>query len=138
MASTCYFPVLNGLNNQIISCKVSFDKESKIKDLSLVQGVYSSKTRNDDKLILVNNNNVNIKVPENSGKLSTLAIILIIVGVVLVISGVAVFLIIKYKVVKKENKEEKNKKGITRIISTECITIRTSHSRDKLKNWVIK
>ena len=105
MASTCFFPVLNNnLNDQTISCKVPFNKQSKISDLSFVQGVYSSKTRNDDKLILVNNNNLNIKVPEESDKLSTLAIILIAVGVVVVISLVAVFLIIKLKVFKKENK----------------------------------
>ena len=56
IASTFYFPVLNDLNDHI-SCKVVFDRQSKISDLPLVQGLYSSKTSNNVKLILVNNNN---------------------------------------------------------------------------------
>ena len=135
MASTCYFPVLNNLDDQTISCKMPFNKQSKISDLSLVQGVYSSKTRNDDKLILVNNNNLNIKVPENNDKLSTLAIILIAVGVVVVISLVAVFLIIKFKVFKKENKEKKDKSVTIRNETrnkgrSERIILRSNRSRE--------
>jgi uncharacterized membrane protein YciS (DUF1049 family) len=106
--STCYFPALKNLNNQVISCKVSINQESKVSDLSFVQGVYCSKTRNDDKMILVDNNSLNIKVPENS-KLSTLTIIFISVGAVVVVSIISVFLIIKCKVFKKENKIKKEK-----------------------------
>ena len=105
MTSTCYFPILNDVNNQIISCKALIDKQSEISDLSFIQGVYSSKTNNSDKLIFVDNNNLNIKVPENenekSKKLSTIAIVFISIGAVIFIVGI--ILIIKCIVLKKKN-----------------------------------
>ena len=105
--STCHFPILIDLNDQTISCKASIDKEAKISELSFVQGVYSAKLRNDDKLILIDNNNLNIKVPKNDKKLSTAAIIGISAGAFVLAVIVVVALIAKL-VCKKKNKEEVN------------------------------
>ena len=105
--STCQFPILFDLNDQIISCTASIDKEAKISDLSFVQGVYCAKLRNDDKLILIDNNNLNIKVPKNDNKLSTAAIIGISAGAFVLVVIVVSVLIAKL-VCKKKNGEEVN------------------------------
>ena len=105
--STCHFPILIDLNDQTISCTASIDKEAKISDLSFVQGVYSAKLRNDDKLILIDNNNVNIKVPKNNIKLSTIAIIIISASA-FVLAAIVVAVLIAKLVCKKKNGEEVN------------------------------
>ena len=105
--STCHFPILIDLNDQTISCKASIDKEVKISDLSFVQGVYSAKLRNDDKLILIDNNNVNIKVPKNNKKLSIIAIIGIS-ACAFVLAAIVVAVLIAKLVCKKKNEEKVN------------------------------
>ena len=78
----------------------SIKKDS--KTLSFIQGIYSSKVSNDDILILINNNELNIKVPEKKGGLSSGAIVGIVIAVIVVIS-IAVFLIIKFIIIKKKS-----------------------------------
>ena len=97
MNATCHFPILDNLDIQTISCITSINKKS--KNLSFIQGVYSSKVSNEDKLILINNNNLDLKVPEKKGG----AIVGIVIAVVVVIA-IAVFLIIKFIVIKRKNK----------------------------------
>ena len=98
--ATCHFPILDNLDSQTISCMTSIKKDS--KTLSFIQGIYSSKVSNDDILILINNNELNIKVPEKKGGLSSGAIVGIVIAVIVVIS-IAVFLIIKFIIIKKKS-----------------------------------
>jgi len=101
MNATCHFPILNDLDNQSISCLTSINKNS--KNLTFIQGVYSSKVNNDDILILINNDDLDIKIPETKSGLSTVAIIGIVIGSVVFIS-IIVFLIIYFKYIALNNK----------------------------------
>ena len=103
MNATCHFPILNNLNNQTISCLTSINKNS--KNLTFIQGVYSSKVSNDEKLILINNDDLDIKIPETKSGLSAVAIVGIIISIVAFIS-IVVFLIIYFKYIARNNKKQ--------------------------------
>jgi len=103
MNATCHFPILNNLNNQTISCLTSINKNS--KNLTFIQGVYSSKVSNDEKLILINNDDLDIKIPETKSGLSAVAIAGIIISIVAFIS-IVVFLIIYFKYIARNNKKQ--------------------------------
>ena len=103
MNATCHFPILNSLDNQTISCLTSINKNS--KNLTFIQGVYSSKVSNDDLLILINNDDLDIKIPETKSGLSVVEIVGIVIGVVVFIS-IVVFLIIYFKYIAINNKNK--------------------------------
>ena len=81
----------------------SINKNS--KNLTFIQGVYSSKVSNDDLLILINNDDLDIKIPETKSGLSAVEIVGIVIGVVVFIS-IVVFLIIYFKCVAINNKNK--------------------------------
>ena len=91
--ATCTFEN-NNLDNQTISCNALADKDS--KELTIINGVYSSKSNN-DRLILNNDNDGKIVIPENKKKSSLIGIIIGIVLAALVIISIAIILIIKMK-----------------------------------------
>ena len=101
--ATCTFESTNDLDNQVISCNSLIDKKS--KKLTFENGIYTSKTDNDNKLILSISKDENIEIPETKNKL----IWLLIVGLFLI----ALILFFKCggkeRCLKKDNKENQNK-----------------------------
>ena len=97
--SICNFQKTNNLDNQVISCNSLIDKQS--QKLILEEGIYTSKSNNNDKLILNNNKNANIVVTEKK------SYIWLIFGIsinVLVILSIVLILIFKFALKKKDGK----------------------------------
>ena len=97
--ATCNFQKTNNLDNQVISCNSLIDKQS--QKLILEEGIYTSKSNNNDKLILNNNKDANIVVTEKK------SYIWLIVGIsigVLVILSIVLILIFKFALKKKDGK----------------------------------
>ena len=113
--ATCTFESTNDLDNQVISCNSLIDKKS--KKLTFENGIYTSKTDNDNKLILSISKDDNIEIPETKKNSIWLIVGISIASFVIVCT--VLFLIIKFGCKKNDNsqinKENENNQKVPKI-----------------------